>query len=123
MATKSRVKIESRFPAAKKAAHETVQFARELALSEGKATANAKISKTDAQRGYKLPADVQKENIGFQSGKIFYDEWYGRFFEYGTVNIQAAPFMRPAARVMRKVFIGAMGTHFEGWVKRRARVR
>lgn len=118
----SKTKLISRFPAAKAAAHDVVRHARDLALNVGEGEAEKRLERIDDTRGYNLPIDIGQEKTGFQSGRIFYDPWYGRFFEYGTVNIQAAPFMRPAYRKMRKVFIAEMGANFEGWIKRRARV-
>jgi HK97 gp10 family phage protein len=119
----SKTVLISRFPAAKKAAHELVVVARDAALLEGENTANDKLEATDVGRGYDLPVDVSKETIGWQSGKIVYDHFWGKFFEYGTVYIAAAPFMRPAHRKMRKTFITIMGTKFEGWLRARAGVR
>lgn len=120
---RNRVRLESRFPAAVAASHALVRHARDLALNAGEAEAEKRLERVDDARGYDLPIDVGQQTTGFQSGKIFYEPWYGRFFEYGTVRIPAAPFMRPAHRKMRKVFIGEMGGSFEGWVKRRAFVR
>lgn len=120
---KPTMKLESRFPAVKDAAHDLVRHARDLALNAGEAEAEKRLERIDDTRGYELPIDVKQENIGFQSGRIFYEPFFGKWFEYGTVRIPAAPFMRPAHRRMRKVFVGVMGVEFEGWVKRRARVR
>jgi len=123
MPAKPRVKLESRFPAVKEAAHDAVRAARTLALNVGEAEAEKRLERIDDTRGYELPIDIGQENIGLQSGRIFYEPWWGRFFEYGTVRIPAAPFMRPAHTKMRKTFITVMGTNFEGWVRKRARVR
>lgn len=123
MKSKSRTKLVSRFPAVKHAGHEAVRHARDLAIQAGKETANGAIERVNARRDFHLPADVRKERIGNQSGKIVYDHFFGRWFEYGTVFIPASSFMRPANRKMRKVFIGELGDNFEGWVRRRARVR
>jgi HK97 gp10 family phage protein len=120
---KNHMRIESRFPAVKAAAHEAVRHARDKALDAGEHEAERKLELVDNSRGYDLPIDVGQENIGFQSGRIFYEPWYGRFFEYGTVRIPASPFMRPAHRKMRKVFKDDMGDNFENFVRRRARVR
>jgi HK97 gp10 family phage protein len=120
---KNKVTLRSNFPAVKKAGHEVVAMARDLALNVGEGEAEKRLERIDDTRGYDLPIDIKQEKLGFQSGRIYYEPWYGRFFEYGTAHIPAASFMRPAHRKMRKVFIGAMGTHFEGWVRRRAGVR
>jgi HK97 gp10 family phage protein len=123
---KNRVRIESNFPAVKRAAWETVQTARELALSAGKETAIRKVQSLNDSRGYNLPEDeIDKENIGFQSGRVYIGgggEFYWRFFEYGTRYIPAYPMIRPASRVMRKIFLAEMGTNLEKFIKRRARV-
>lgn len=119
----ARVKLESRFPAVKAAAHDAVREARDLALNTGESEAEKRLERIDDSRGYELPIDIQQEKTGFQSGRIYYEPWYGRFFEYGTVRIPAGPFMRPAHRKMRKVFVEKMGEDFEGWVRRKARVR
>jgi HK97 gp10 family phage protein len=123
MASKNKVVLRSNFPAVKKAKTEFVRYAVDAALVVGENTANQRIERNDARKDYNLPADVDKSRIGFQSGKIEYGHWWGRFFEYGTVYIPAVPFMRPAHRLMRKTFIGLMGKEFDGWVKRRAGVR
>jgi hypothetical protein len=128
----SKIRIENRFPAAIEAGYETVQFARTLALREGKDTANNKIAAGAARRNYEELGEsmrVESEEIGFQSGKIYVetqsDKWgtdpfWARYFEYGTTFIPAMPFMRPGARAMKKTFVGAMGTYFEGFVSRSA---
>src|SRR6266487_2890822 len=107
MASKNKIHIESRFPAAKEAAYETVRLARELALAAGKETAIRKVQALNDSRGYNLPEDeIDSEKIGFQSGRVFIggsDEFWWRFFEYGSANLAAFPMIRPASRVMRKV--------------------
>ena len=118
---RNRTVLRSDFPAVKKAAFEVVQKARDQALLDMENTANDRLEKTDVQRGYDLPVDVQKENIGHQSGRIFYEHFYGKFFEYGTTYIPAASFMRPAHRKGRKTFLAIMGDDFEGFVRRRVR--
>jgi HK97 gp10 family phage protein len=120
---RNRTTLVSNFPAVKKAAYEVVAKARDAALLDGENTANDRLERVDVTHGYDLPVDVHKENIGHQSGKIIYDHWWGRFFEYGTVYIHAAPFMRPAHRKMRKTFLDVMDDDFEGFVKRRVSVR
>jgi HK97 gp10 family phage protein len=120
---KNRVRLESRFPAVKEAAYQAVIHARDKALDVGENEAEKRLERIDDTKGYELPIDVQQENIGHQSGKIVYPQWYGRFFEYGTVSIPANAFMRPAHRKMRKTFIDELGDNFEGWVRRKARVR
>lgn len=120
---KPRMKLESRFPAVKDAAHDLVRHSRDRALNVGEGEAEKRLERVDDTRGYELPIDIQQEKTGFQSGRIFYEPWYGRFFEYGTTYIPAAPFMRPAHRKMRKAFVEELGENFEGWVRKRARTR
>lgn len=119
---KKRLSLESNFPAAKRAGWEAVQAARKAALDAGEHTAETRLERIDDSRGYELPIDVQQENIGHQSGRIFYPQWYGRFFEYGTTYIHAQPFIRPAHRQMRKVFLAEMDG-LDRFISRRAKVR
>ena len=101
---------------------DAVDVAVRLALNVGEGEAEKRLERIDDTRGYELPIDIGQEKWR-GGGKISYEPWYGRFFEYGTVNIQAASFMRPAHRKMRKAFLATMPDTFEGFVKRRARVR
>lgn len=119
---KPRMRLESRFQEVKKAARDAKREAIRLAVNVGEGEAEKRLERIDDTRGYELPIDVKSET-GDDEGKIVYEPWYGRFFEYGTVRIPAASFMRPAHRKMRKVFVAELGDNFEGWVKRRARVR
>lgn len=129
---KNRVIIRSEFPAVKKAAYEAVQEAREVWLETGQETAEAKAADQAGSRGYALQVGIAKEHIGFQSARIVAvthtskwgdDPWFLRFFEYGTVNIPAMPFMRPAARKANKAFVAVLGTALEGKIRMRARAR
>lgn len=112
----------SRFPAAKKGAADAIEHAVSRALDHGEAEAEKRLERIDDTRGYDLPIEIEQSQQG-QSGKIEYEPWYGRFFEYGTVHIPAAPFIRPAHRKMRKVFKDELGDTFEGFVRRRVRLR
>ena len=132
MAKKNRIIIESNFPAAKKVGWETVQEARELWKHTGSQSAEEKVMKDSATRGYALQVGVGSENVGHQSARFFpvtfssrwgSDPWFLRFFEYGTVFIKAMPFVRPAARKADKAFVAAMGNRLEGTIRRRASVR
>jgi HK97 gp10 family phage protein len=121
-----RVKLESRFPAVKKAMWEAVQEARDDALDIGEEETQNRIGKARSSRGYDLdPFVVNQEKTGFQSGRIFVPEerWYYKFFEYGTVYIQATPFMRPAHRKMRKAFVDKLGDKAPKFIRRKAGVR
>lgn len=127
---RARMRIESQFPAVKKAAWETVQEARELWLETAQDTAEAKASDQAATRGYDLQVGVEKERLGHQSARVFAathsskwgsDPWFLRFFEYGAVQIPAMPFMRPAARKANKAFVARMGDDLEGKIRKRTR--
>lgn len=119
----NKIKIVSRFPAVKEAAYETVQQARELALAAGKETAIRKVQGLNDSRGYNLPEDeIGSETIGFQSGRVFVGPWFMRFFEYGTVYLPAFPMIRPASRVMRKIFLAEMEGNLQKFISRRAKV-
>lgn len=125
MPAKNKVKIVSNFPAVKKAGWETVQHARGLALAAGEEIAIRKVQALNDQRGYNLPEDnIGKELVGFQSGKVYIggaQEFWWRFFEYGTVYLPAFPMIRPASRTMRKIFLAEMGGKLEKFISRRAR--
>jgi len=127
-----RVVIESRFPAVKAAAYETVALARQAWIDQGTDTANERLQSQAATRGYALSAVIEGEPIGHQSARIFVaahsskwgtDPWFMRFFEYGTAYIPAMPFIRPAARKANKTFVQVMGDDLDGRIRRRASVR
>jgi HK97 gp10 family phage protein len=121
---KPKYRLESKIPQVKDSMHDAVRVAVELALNTGEGEAEKRLERIDDTRGYELPIDIgQDKSDAGMTGKIFYEPWYGKFFEYGTVRIQAGPFMRPANRKMRKQFLETMGPTFDGFVKRRARVR
>jgi HK97 gp10 family phage protein len=111
----SKVIIRSRFKEAGEHARKQTHEAVSKALEAGEREANIRLERANSARGYNLPANVQKSPLGYHSGKIEYPEFYGRFFEYGTVYIDAMPFMRPGHRKMRKVFKEQMGGLFKGW--------
>lgn len=132
MLARPRVKIESQFPAVKKAGWETVQKAREVWMEVGQETAESRANDQAATRGYELQVGIEKERLGHQSARIYPvthsekwgdDPWFLRFFEFGAVHIQAMPFMRPAARKANKAFVGVMGDQLEGNIRRRTRSR
>ena len=125
---KNRVVLRSEFPAVKKAAWEVVNEAREVWLQVGANTAEETASSKAASAGYSLQVGIDKEKVGHQSARISAvthsskwgdDPWFLRFFEYGTVHIQAMPFMRPAERKAKKAFLGVMGSQLEGTIRRR----
>lgn len=121
---KPRVKLVSKIPQVKDSMHDAVRASVALALNVGEGEAEKRLERIDDTRGYELPIDIgQSKTAGGMGGRIFYDPWYGVIFEYGSPNIPAASFMRPANRKMRKAFLASMPETFEGFVKRRARVR
>jgi len=120
---KPKMKLVSNFKAAEKAGHEAVAMAIHHAVDEGQETAAKRLDMQAGKRGYDLQgSDVEKEAWA-KDGAIWVSPWWYRFFEYGTVHIQAMPFIRPGHRRMRKVFIAAMGVDFGKWVSRRAKLR
>jgi hypothetical protein len=119
-----RTKLVSKFPEVKDSMRDAIRTASTLALNVGEGEAEKRLERIDDTRGYELPIDVgQDRDSDGLGGKIFYEPFYGRWFEYGTARIPAASFMRPAHRKMRKTFLATMPETFEGFVKRRARVR
>lgn len=129
MASKTKMSIEYKFEAAKKAAWETVSEAREVWLETGQSTAQQKAESQAASRGYALQVGIEKERVGHQSARIWAathtsrwgdDPWFLRFFEYGSINIPAMPFIRPGARKANKAFLGVMGTQLEGKIRRKS---
>lgn len=125
---KTRMTLRSEFPAVKKAAWETVREAREVWLEVAQSTAQSKVEDQAATRGYELQVGIGKERLGKQSARIFAaassskwgdDPWFLRFFEYGSVQIPAMPFMRPASRKANRAFVAAMGDDLEGKIRRR----
>lgn len=116
------MKVTSRFPQAKKGAHDAINHAIDAALNVGEAEAEKRLERIDDTKGYDLPIDIEQQQSK-NSGQIEYAPWYGRFFEYGTVYITASPFMRPAHRRMRKEFKDKMADDFEPWVRRSTRWR
>jgi hypothetical protein len=119
---KPKMRLESKFPQVKESMRDAVDVAVKLALNVGEGEAEKRLEGIDDKRGYELPIDIGQDK-DMNGGRIFYDQWYGRFFEYGTTRIPAASFMRPANRKMRAAFLGALPDTFEGFVKRRARAR
>jgi hypothetical protein len=119
-----RTKLVSKFPEVKDSMRDAIRVASELALNTGEGEAEKRLERIDDTRGYELPIDIKQDrDSDGLGGKIYYEPFYGRWFEYGTVRIPAASFMRPAHRKMRKTFLETMGPTFDGFVKRRARVR
>jgi HK97 gp10 family phage protein len=118
---RNRLKMESRFPQVKRAARDTIDAATHAALTEGQALAQEKL----AGSGYNVdPFAARRKDFGpGEGGMVFVhsDQWYYRFLEYGTVFVQAKPFIRPAHRKMRKTFLSRMDKDFEGFVRKRVR--
>lgn len=127
---KTTVKLESRFPQAKKGAADAVTHAIKEALVEGQEEAQGRIERARDKTGYDLDPFVvwqkhfKRADGELEGGMIFIhsDWWYYKFFEHGTVFIPATPFMRPAHRKMRDRFKAEMGDNFEKFVTRRTRM-
>jgi hypothetical protein len=111
----SKVIVQSRFREAGVWATRKTHDAVDHALDEGQKKADTGIEKINASQGYQLPASTEKEGTGYHSGLIKYPEFYGQFFEFGFYSVPPMPFMRPAHRVMRKVFKTDMGNLFRGF--------
>lgn len=122
MAAKNRLVLESRFPAVKRAAGDFLEHAVKKALDEGEHEAERRLERINDSHGYNLPTEVEQARSRLD-GRIMYRPFFGRWFEYGAVQLLATPFMRPAHRKMRKRFKDEMGDNFEGFVRRRARVK
>jgi len=115
--------LVSNFRAAENAAHEVVSASVRTAVLAGRERAAERLDMQASRRDYNLSgADVGSEAHA-DDGKIFYEPFYGRFFEYGTVHIEAMPFMRPGSRAMRKTFKLMMGANFERWIALKAGMR
>lgn len=121
MPPKNRVKITSNFRAARDAADDAVKELIREGTDAMHDTASDRLERGAGRRGYDLPREIRKE-VSSRDGKIIYEPWYGRFFEYGTVHIQAMPFIRPGSRAGRKVIKNSPEV-FEKWFRRKARVR
>jgi hypothetical protein len=118
----SKITLKSNIRAVKKAAHGGVDASIKKAVDAMEAEAEKRLERIDDTKGWDLPIDIGQEH-GPLYGKIEYEPWWGRFFEYGTVFIPGQGFMRGAHRKGRKVFKDDMGDNFEGYIKRRAGVR
>lgn len=116
---KSRVILRSNFRAVSAGAQDAMQDAIRKATDEMEDTAERAIERANNTRGWNLPEDIQQETSA-DDGKISYDHFFGRWFEYGTVYIPPAPFMRPAHRKGRARLISELDDNFEGWIRRRA---
>ena len=115
----NKTKLVSRFPEVKRGSWDAARSAVKHALDVGEHEAERKLEAIDDTRGYNLPINIGQWMLGHQSGMIFYEPWWGRFFEYGTVRIPAASFMRPAHRKMRKAFLEDMHGDVEKFIRRR----
>lgn len=123
---RKRTRLESRFPQAKHATHQAVAKAVEDAVVDGQEEAQKRIGRVRDTKGYDLnPFEIRRKLFdgGQDGGMVFVtsDKWFYRFFEWGTVYINASPFMRPAHRKMRQRFLKEM-PEIEGFVRRRVRL-
>ena len=121
---RNRLKIENRFPQAKRALWDALQEGRD----EWKATGLEETQKRLGNNPHSYDLDpfvVQAENLGHQSASIYVPEekWYYRFHEWGTAHMPATPFIRPAARKARRAWLDKLGDEAPKLISRRARVR
>ncbi len=128
MAARNRTKIEANFRPAKEAGHEVVMAAIKVAIEAGHQVSQKKLDSQAGRRGYNLDGGLVLKEAGGKTGNlwagaIYTEEWWARFFEYGTVHIEAMPFIRPGYRKGRKVLLAELEGNFEKWVRKRARVR
>ena len=123
MPPKNQIKLTSNFHAAKKAGNDAIEDLINKATDEMHDKAQLRLQQGAEKRGYDLdPGDIEKETFG-KDGKITFKQWWGRFFEYGTIYIQAVSFMRPGHRAGRKYIKDKAPDIFEGWFRRKASVR
>lgn len=115
----NKVVLRSRFKEAIDWADDHTRDAVAKALDEGEREANKRIERGNTQRGYNLNASVDAHKTADKGGYIEHPDWFMRFFEFGTVYIDAIPFMRPGHRKLRSVFKSEMGDLFQGWRTRR----
>jgi hypothetical protein len=111
---KTVVRVKANFKKAAKAGDEIVAKAVAEAIKEGEKTAKNRIELNSAGRGYNLDSSLVQSEVstavgsfsGFMntSGRIWVEDFWWRFFEYGTLYIPAMPFLRPAAGRAGHVF-------------------
>jgi hypothetical protein len=117
---RQRLVLKSNFKLAAKAGREVMADAIETATKEMHEEAGNRLDKAAGAKGYNLySTDIDFETSD-EDGEITYRKFYGRFFEYGTPNIQAISFMRPAHRKGRKRFLDEIGDNLEKKIRRRA---
>jgi hypothetical protein len=121
-AAKPRIKMRSNFKAAAAAGELAVRHAIEEATAAGDAKTKERIDLEADRRGYALSSTSVKNSVSGKEGVIWLDEWWWRYFEYGTVYIEAMPSLRPGHRHARKVLKEKLGADFEGFIKQRAAV-
>jgi hypothetical protein len=122
-ASKNRVVLRSNFRAVKGAGHDALAELIEKATDEMERTATTKISQASERRGYNISTEHLEAGHSDDDGWIRFTQFWGRFFEYGTVYIAAMPFMRPAHRAGRKVIKTDASHVFQKWFNRKARIR
>jgi HK97 gp10 family phage protein len=118
----NKVKLQSNFLAARSAGRSAISELIEQGTEAIQETAQQRLEKAAGRRGYDLSADDITKEVSGMDGRIEYEPWYGRYFEFGTVTIQAMPFMRPGHRAGRKVVKNAEPV-FEKWFRKKARLR
>lgn len=122
-ARKPKMLVVSRFPAAKLAGNACVEDALKEATAAGQEYGMARIDQQASTRGYRMSPGSFQTHVSGREGVLALDEWWWRFFEFGTVYIEAMPVLRPAHRHARKVLKEKLGSDFEGYIAARAAVR
>jgi hypothetical protein len=117
----AKTNLVSNFHVAKRAGTNAIEELIREATGEMHDKAQLRLQQQAGQRDYELdPGDIEKE-VSDRDGKISYGPFYGRFFEFGTVSIQAMPFIRPGHRAGRKHVRTKAPDVFDRWM-RKARI-
>jgi hypothetical protein len=120
---KNRTVLRSNFKAAEAAGDDAIAELIQKGTERMHEVAAGRLDKAAGQRGYNLYSTDLDMHIGDDDGRIEYKPFYGKFFEYGTVHIQAMPFIRPGYRAGRKLVKEDAPEVFVKWFNRKARVR
>ena len=123
---RKRTTVVSNFRAAKDAGHDAIKDAIKKAVDEGAERTRNRINQQANRRGYLLDSSTVFEEADAKDGRIMVgaaDEFWWKFFEYGTTYIPAMPFLRPGHTRAKKVLRQVLEDDFEKFISRRARVR
>jgi HK97 gp10 family phage protein len=123
VAAKKKLKVTSNFKACKGASDEAISELVRKATDAMEETTKDRIAKTAGRRGYNLSPDQVRKDVTDDEGTIRLEEFYWRFFEYGTTRIAAMPSLRPGHRAGRKIVKNDAGEIFEKWMRRKAAIK